>query len=175
MSMLGRLPPDIVALVIVMIAVAPLIVRMFCSQNVPPLVRVVDEGASLPIQVLKQFSFLSDDMFDQGFLVVATLIISDDSSNTESYMRVYVNRSTMESAEAVVIYHRDGDTSSWKMNYLEFISQYEDGTTICTNNYASPKLFPSHGHDSSVSATTVGGLHRPVPCAPMSDQMENAG
>jgi hypothetical protein len=112
----------------------PLMVRARSHQNASPTFRIVNEDMQLPVDARSHFECVSADLVSLGFDEVATLLIPDAMTDMTSCTRLFVNRSTKETAEAASFHMAAAGKPSILGQCVDFTTWYQDDTFITTVN-----------------------------------------
>jgi hypothetical protein len=124
------------------------------------------EPAEFPPEILSVFSIGATVLEQAGFECLGSVTQARNKTGQQSFVSVWVNRSTLDSAQVIGILTPSHPGGSRAVTLLTFRTEFNDLTAIVTTNTSSPGVFPPDKKIDSVrcpgakNLTLLLRLHR---------------
>lgn len=129
----------IVAMVLIPVILGPVYIRFFYRMSSRVSVSRVGDS-EMPVAAVHYFDKCTPDLEGEGFSLVGNFILSGSIRGSIVYFRFFSNRGSSDSAMCAFIEDVTGGKRR-VVPYVEFCTDYSDGSEIDTNNNKLPGAF----------------------------------
>ena len=128
--------------VVVPYVLGPILIFTIQRFRVPPHIVPLDPVTDpLPPEARQYFSEVFTALTREGFELAGTMGLLDVVPNVQCILALYVQRRTGDQAMSTLIVAKASGAPMLKSRYVEFVTRFDDGTVVQTNNSSELSAF----------------------------------
>ena len=131
--------------------------RFRVPPNIVPLAPVTDP---LPMEARQYFSEVFTTLTREGFELEGTMGLLDVVPNVQCILALYVQRRTGDQAMSTLIVANAAGAATLKTRYVEFVTRFDDGTVVQTNNSREMSSFPKLSNEHTAKFWEIQDVRR---------------